>query len=324
MNPSDFWQPCEETISSFDQLAEVIDEVFTKWSAKSRVFAWRGLVNAEWPLHSSLYRRVAWSQTASLPEEVDIRRHEGNILAEFHRWGLHVSPTGARMSILNQLAALQHHGAPTRLVDVTFNPWIGAWFAVEKKWHNGTEVHGSEDARLFAIDVTGRLINENDAYRDWEDSLRRPWPERPSTSASSEEKGPYREWCSKVFAWRPPHYDSRISAQNGGFIFGGVPMTNGPSGQNKWPKSGNDTGFWKIAEVRAATSVALRRHKLRTVRGGVSQDAVYSFRILHTAKREIRERLERNFDYKHSTIYPDYTGFAEFATPTLKSKPKTD
>jgi hypothetical protein len=321
VTPSDFWQPYEETVASFDELASVIDEVFKKWSARSRVFAWRGLVNAEWPLHSSLYRRVAWTHTASLPEEHDIRRHEGNILADVHRWGLHVSPTGSRMSILNQLASLQHYGAATRLIDVTFNPWIGAWFAVEKKWDNGTEVHGAADARLFAIDVTGRLINENGSYREWEDCLRRPWPDRPAHTALAEEKQPYREWCSKVFAWRPPHYDNRISAQNGGFIFGGVPMTNGPTGQNQWPKGGGAPGVWKIAEVRKATSVALRPHKLRTTHGGVSQDAVYSFRISHAAKQEIRDRLERNFDYKHSTIYPDYTGFAEFATPHLKTKP---
>lgn len=200
MTPSDFWQPYEETISSFDELASAVDAVFKKWSSRSRVFAWRGLVNADWPLHSSLYRRVAWTHTTALPEEVDIRRHEGNILADVHRWGLHVSPTGSRMSILNQLASLQHYGAATRLIDVSFNPWIGTWFAVEKKWDNGTEIYGADDARLFAIDVTGRLINENDSYREWEDSLRRPWPDRPSNSSSPDEKQPYREWCSKVFA----------------------------------------------------------------------------------------------------------------------------
>jgi hypothetical protein len=321
MTPSNFWQPYEETISSYNELASVIDEIFMKWSAKNRVFAWRGLVNASWPLHSSLYRRVAWTETSSLPEESDFRRHERNILAEVHRWGLHVSPTGARISILNQLAALQHYGAPTRLIDVTFNPWIGAWFAVEKKWDNGAEIHADSDARLFAIDVTGRLINENDSYRTWEDEYRRPWPNRPAHTATSAQKRPYREWCSKVFAWRPPHYDSRIAAQNGGFIFGGVPTTNGPTGQNQWPKGGITPGTWKISEVRAATSVALRPHKLRAAHGGVSQDAVYTFRITKTAKIEIRERLERNFHYKHSTIYPDYTGFADFGTPNLKCRP---
>ncbi|MCD6495507.1 FRG domain-containing protein [Candidatus Bipolaricaulota bacterium] len=320
MTSSDFWQPYEETISSYDELASVIDEVFTKWSARSRVFAWRGLVNADWPLHSSLYRRVLWTHTKSLPEEADIRRHEKSILADVHRWGLHVSPTGARMSILNQLATLQHYGAPTRLIDVTFNPWIGAWFAVEQKWNNGDELHAASDARLFAIDVTRRLINENDSYRDWEDEPHTPWPHRPPKNASDDEKRTWREWCSKVFAWHPPHYDNRIAAQNGGFIFGGVPMTNGLTGQNQWPKGGDTPGFWKIAEVRSATSVALRPHKLETTHGGVSQNAVYSFRITHSAKTEIRERLERNFNYKHSTVYPDYTGFAEFATHNLKTR----
>lgn len=50
---------------------------------------------------------------------------------------------------------------------------IGAWFAVEEKWNNGEREHEDEDSRLFAVDVTGRLINENNEYRDWEDALKR-------------------------------------------------------------------------------------------------------------------------------------------------------
>jgi len=297
----------------------MIDKVFKKWSAKKKVFVWRGHVDADWPLHSSLYRRLAWTNPSTFPKERDLYRREGRVLTDVHRWGLHMSPTGSRLSILSQLAAIQHYGAPTRLIDTTFNPWIGAWFAVEQKWDNGSEVHAKSDARLFAIDVTGRLINENEAYRDWADELHRPWPEPPSMSAANNERREHRLWCTKVFAWRPPHFDSRISAQNGGFIFGGVPTTTGPEGPNQWPKV-RSSGFWKIAEVRSATSVSLRPHKLSAQHGGVSQDAVYTFRITANAKAEIRDRLERNFDYKHSTIYPDFTGFASFGAHELKTR----
>ncbi len=324
MNPGDFWSPFETKIKNFTDLEKAIGRVSKKWS--SATFAWRGQVSADWPLFSSLYRRLCLTRgplkAADLPEEDELYLWETKILADVHRWGLHVSRDVGRLSILNQLAALQHHGAPTRLVDVTFNPWIAAWFAVEEKRDNGELVHEDNDARLFAIDVTNRLINENDRRRDWEDNLHRAWPGAAPKLKEKRDiwKRRRKPWCSEAFAWRPPHFDSRIAAQNGGFIFGGVPSTSGPSGQVQWPKSPNSGGNWRINEVRTATSLALRPHKLNAKRGGVTQNAVYSFRVLASAKREIRKRLEKTFGYEHKTIYPDFTGFALYGTPELKSR----
>lgn len=318
MNPEDFWKPNESVVETYDELFEIIHKVFQKWSTKKRMFAWRGQIDSSWPLYSSLYRRLNWTLTKTeCPDERDLYRREGQVLAELHRWGLHMSTDVGRLSILNQLAALQHYGAPTRLIDVTFNPWIGAWFAVEEKRDNGKVIHEDKDARLFAIDVTDRLINENDEYRIWEDELKRTWP---NPEKSSDDKNPYYLWCSKVMAWKPPRFDSRIAAQNGGFVLGGVPLTKSPHGQNQWPKGGS-SGMWKIDEVRTATSIALRPHKLEPIRGGVSQNAVYTIRIKAKAKKQIRNILERLYGYNHSTIYPDFTGFASNGTPDLKTAP---
>jgi hypothetical protein len=62
-----------------------------------------------------------------------------------------------RLSVMAQLALLQHYGAPTRLIDVTFNPWIGLWFAVEQKWKDGLP-QPDKDVRLIAIDVTRKIV----------------------------------------------------------------------------------------------------------------------------------------------------------------------
>lgn len=320
MTAESFWRPNEHVIESYKGLVTVIDEVFTKWASRRKVFAWRGQVDASWPLYSSLYRRLAWHQQHAAPEENDLHEAEGTILADVHRWGLHAPNGMGRLSVLGQLATLQHYGAPTRLIDVTFNPWIAAWFAVEEKWNNGERVHVDADARLFAVDVTDRLINEQPAYRKWEDSLARPWPRPLVTPVTSAKRKKYQRWCTTVLAWRPARLDARIAAQDGGFLFGGVPVSQGPTGPEQWSK-GTTGSFWKIAEVRKATSLALHPHKLRTVHGGVAKNAVYSFRILAAAKGEIRQRLERNFDYTHRTIYPDFTGFALFGTPKLRSRP---
>jgi len=318
LNPDDFWSPNEETVNSFDELEKLMNEVFAKGPQKGRVFAWRGHVDACWPLHSSLYRRLNWT-TGRLPTERELYRQEGSILADLHRWGLHMTSALGRLSVLNQLATLQHYGAPTRLIDVTFNPWIGVWFAVEEKRQNGELVKENVDGRLFAIDVTDRLINENKRLREWEDDFRRPWRiGQPDGDQDEDGKEQYQSWCTKVFAWRPPHFDGRIAAQNGGFVIGGVPMSYGPDGPNQWPKDG---GSWKIDEVRQSTSLSLRPNKLRVKRGKISQDAVYSIRIGARAKNEIRRRLESLFGYEHRTIYPDYSGFADFGVQKLKSTP---
>ena len=322
MNPADFWGPFDSKIDSFKRLSGKIERVSRKWPGK--VFAWRGQVDAGWALHSSLYRRLCLTgdDDDHLPEEDDLYDAESRILIEVHRWGLHVIREVGRLSILNQLAALQHHGAPTRLIDVTFNPWIATWFAVEEKFDNTVVRYADRDARLFAIDVTDRLINENRKFRDWEDDLHRPWPGK--VAREEEDREVWQEsrkvWRSQTFAWRPPHFDSRIAAQNGGFIFGGVPASYGPEGPVQWPKGSRDLRRWKINDVRASTSVALRPHKLNAKKGGVTQNAVYSFKIAAAAKAEIRQRLEKSFGYQHKTIYPDLTGFALHGSSYLKSR----
>lgn len=314
MDVVDFWQPFEKEISTFDELVEVINKLAERSQKRGIQFAWRGLVCADWALHSSLYRRMALTKGNTLKEK-EFASEEDKILVNLHRWGLHWSDQSGRLSILNQLAMLQHYGAPTRLVDITFNAWIGAWFAVEKKWDNGQPIMEDSDARLFAIDVTDRLINENAEWRQWEDSLVKPW------GNSYTPKVDKNFWTTNVFAWKPPNLDGRIAAQNGGFLFGGVAGSIKPDGKRfQFPK-GDQNGFWKIEDAHKACCLALRPHKFDPKHGGVTTGALYTFRIKASAKNEIRHRLEKLFGYTHATIYPDYTGFSSFGVSHLKERP---
>ena len=311
MSAADFWRPWEQKAESFDQARDIIHSIFEKWTDDGRSFAWRGQVDASWPLHSSLYRRLFWTEGSSI-DESRLYDEEGKILAEFHRWGLHRGISG-RLSVLNQLAVMQHFGAPTRLVDVSFSPYIGLWFAVEKKWSNTTPTKEDVDGRLFAFDVTDRLINENADKRDWEDCRKRPW--RPSSVSAD-------DWCDDILAWRPPRFEDRISAQHGGFLMGGVPKSWVHGSPRQWPKTTSSGGKWfQIDEVRSATSLPLRVLKLDSSDRGVRKNAVYTVRITPKGKADIRKHLEKLYGYRHATIYPDPTGFAQFAVPQLKSAP---
>jgi hypothetical protein len=315
MEVEEFWTPFEVKLDSFDGLVNAINSVMAKAVERNIQFAWRGQVSANWALHSSLYRRLVLSKGKILPED-DLAKEEINILIDLHRWGLHSSAATGRLSVLRQLAMLQHYGAPTRLIDISFNAWVGVWFAVEEKWSNGQRVNEDQDARLFAFDVTNRLINENTKYRKWEDDLSRPWKDK------RQDPIPKKEWTTSVFAWKPSNLDARIAAQNGGFLFGGVPATIRPDNKIfQFPKSPNfNDGWWKIDEGRKACCLAMRPHVFESKRGlGANSGALYTFRIASAAKKDIRQRLDKMFGYKHATIYPDYTGFASFGTPALKS-----
>ena len=315
MSAQKFWEPFEHSIDGFDELVELINKVAITSEKKGRRFAWRGQVNADWPLHSSLYRKFLAGKSKA-PDEMEMQRKEGEILANLHRWGLH-SPMGrGRLSILNQLAMLQHYGAPTRLVDISFNAWVGVFFAVEKMIYNGVEQFSNADGRIFLVDITDKLINEDNLLREWEDDLHRPWKiNNPKIEAKQ-----LHLWETSYFAWKPSSVDQRIFAQNGGFLMGGVPATKKiGNNSSQVPKGTNlsKDGHWKIDELRKFSSLALRPHKFDPNVGAPPVNPVYTFRIKSTLKLEIRRKLENIFGYNHSTIYPDYSGFAGFGIPDM-------
>ena len=94
-----------------------------------------------------------------------------------------------------------------------------------------------------------------------------------------------------------------------------------PRGRGPEPEGVDGGTRAGVDEVRQATSLALRPHKLEARRGAHPQEAVYSVRITAAAKPAIRKRLEALFGFTHSTIYPDYTGFSSFGTPKLRTRP---
>lgn len=166
----------ESEITNFDEINDKLTGLFETWVEENgRVFAWRGVVDARWPLHSS---HIASSLDEQRRTDSRGGRVEGRGRSTRERPPLHNGSRGC-LSVLSQLATLQHFGAPTRLIDVTLNAYIGLWFAVQPAFTNATPRDDPQIAgRLFALDITDRLINEREANRDWEDELHRP-VERP-------------------------------------------------------------------------------------------------------------------------------------------------
>src|ERR1035437_9555816 len=108
-------------------LGLIVNPPYSNW-------AFRGERDERWPLYSSLSRyfqnfgvaRAAW------PEQ------EGRILRIFKRKAhqfLEKPPDPD--DDFQWLALMQHHGAPTRLIDFTWSPYVAAFFALERTLNDG-------------------------------------------------------------------------------------------------------------------------------------------------------------------------------------------
>jgi hypothetical protein len=123
----------EKEVKSWDELRDVLEEL-TKAN-----WAFRGQADASWSLESSLtrYLRIFGGP----PKEwMDRERH---ILHTFKRKAHLLLPrTPEEGETLEWLALMQHHGAPTRLLDFSWSAYVAAFFALEK---------ATTDAAIWAI-----------------------------------------------------------------------------------------------------------------------------------------------------------------------------
>jgi hypothetical protein len=162
-------------------------------------WAFRGERDERWPLYSSLSRYFQNFSVApaAWPEQ------EGRILRIFKRKAhqfLEQPPDGD--DDFQWLALMQHHGAPTRLIDFTWSPYVAAFFALERTLGDGV-VWAMNPARI--------------------DSSRAPKPSRmdprrPRNFARYFVKGNHR------FIWmgEPHTMNRRLIAQSGTFAVPGV------------------------------------------------------------------------------------------------------
>jgi hypothetical protein len=112
-----------ERITSWRQFEELVrDPVYRGW-------AFRGQGNGELPLYSGLSRYLRY---AGVHPEAWAGQEE-RILRVFQRKAHlfldHIPPEG---DSFQWLGLMQHHGSPTRLLDLTWSPYVAAFFALER------------------------------------------------------------------------------------------------------------------------------------------------------------------------------------------------
>jgi len=101
---------------------------FVEQTSALNGWAFRGEVSTKWPLMTSLARRL---QNYS-PDRSLWPLRESRALRIFRRKAHNYLPDHeALRDDLRSLAMMQHHGAPTRLLDFTKSPYVAAFFALE-------------------------------------------------------------------------------------------------------------------------------------------------------------------------------------------------
>ncbi|MGD2204491.1 FRG domain-containing protein [Microbacterium maritypicum] len=204
----------EITVSSTTELTETVLSL-VKEAEDDAPLWFRGQYSADWQLKSSLARSVTTSE--------QMFEKELRLLTRFRQRSLPFWPQGYPQDDWEHLFAMQHYGAPTRLLDWSENLFVGLYFSCTRgAYSKHSEVDDAANPVVWVLDPVG-----------WNRGLGHLKDNASSvsilTTADDDELRPYsvsgradfpRRYNAPVAIYGT-HNSSRIVAQRGGFTIAG-------------------------------------------------------------------------------------------------------
>jgi hypothetical protein len=173
-----------------------------------RNWCFRGQASAKWPLKSSLSRHIKVSKVSKQVWELQETRTRRTFRRKCH---LFLDDLPDENDELEWLALMQHHGAPTRLLDFTFSPYVAAFFALER---------ATSDAAIWALNLPLLYtIHERHKISGVKVSDKREEEEQ----ADPRDRDVFEKYYSPnrhAFVWQgdPFRMPQRVVAQSGTFL----------------------------------------------------------------------------------------------------------
>lgn len=191
------WRDKINKLSKYEN--ELIKLVKEKHWGESTKIIFRGQSNAKWALDSSADRRL---KNENNPP--DLIEYLTKVLIEPAKEDKFDFQQNGKLNDLELLAALQHQGAATCLIDFTTNFHIALWFACQDNKKNG---------KVFAMNsgdvLNFKLVKSEQANGKIEKLL------EPTIfkNTLNEQTSP------SLFYWKPPPNENRIVVQHSCFVF---------------------------------------------------------------------------------------------------------
>lgn len=277
-------------VTSRDELMRAVTRIGT--FKPGHRYAWRGVPNSQYRVQSSLIRKLGTEgrKKFELPREDQVQRKEQFLLKEARKWGLGLEVP--RPTDFHMLAFMQHHGVPTRLLDVTSNPMTALWFACRPP----TSGQPDRSGVLMAFDITEYAECGSYTYPD--ERAAAEFIRGQTLHSALEESAEHHT----PFTLRPTFKDSRMQAQEGFFISGSVPE--------------NETSTIRGVDgipfpTAAPPGDALAKLFEPIAQKWVPDIAFVALVVPTSVKRSMREHLEGTFNRSWRVLFPDIEGFRD-------------